>query len=229
MNPIESTILVEEVYRRIKFMILEGEIARGERIDRKTLAAVLGVSLTPVNEATARLVGERFIERRVGPRKEDEGLFVPERPEDELVHVFAVRAGLEGIAAMLCVERISAGASPHLFERICNYFSSFSPPFDETRTAAYLAEDKLFHEGIMQYAANPVLTDLDSNLGCVHRSWIKGLIRPPEETLPEHQAIIAAFRARDAMTAGRLLSEHNLKSRAVLMERLGSRKKTSAV
>ena len=41
MNPIESTILVEEVYRRIKFMILEGEIARGERIDRKTLAAVL--------------------------------------------------------------------------------------------------------------------------------------------------------------------------------------------
>ncbi len=223
MNPIETTVLVEEVYRRVRFMILEGELAQGTRIDRRMLAAQLGVSLTPVNEATARLIGERFIERRMGPRKEDEGLFVPERPEDELVHVFAVRAGLEGIAARLCVERISLGTSPALFERICERFSTLSPPFDEVSTKAYLAEDKAFHEGIIQYAANPVLTDIDGNLGCVHRSWLRGLVRPPEETLPEHRAIIAALRARDAERAGSLLLEHNLRSRDVLMAKLGRR------
>ncbi len=224
MNPIESTVLVEEVYRRIRFMILEGELEKGGKIDRKTLAAALGVSLTPVNEAIARLVGERFIERRVSSRKEDEGLFVPKWPEDELVHIFAVRAGLEGIAAMLCVERISSGDSPTLFELICDCFSTMDSPFDEAKTALYLAEDKKFHESIIQCAANPVLTDLDTNIGCVHRSWIKGLIRPPDETLPEHRAIIAAFRARDAATAGRLLMEHNMKSRAVLLKNIERKK-----
>ncbi len=214
---LEPTNIAEEAYLRIKRMIIEGRLPAGEYIDRKALAETLGVSLTPVNEALARLGGERFVERRSGgERKEPLGFYVRTLPGDELAHLFAVRAGLEGIAARLCVERaLRDGPSPG-YQELCRRFSGFTPPFDEAKTEAYLEEDMRFHEGIIQEAANPVLADIDGNLGCVHRSWIRGLVRPPEETLPEHRAIIEAFAAMDAEKAQTLIVLHNLRSRDAL-------------
>ena len=221
MKRIESTIVADEVYRRIRMLIIEGKIPEGTRIDRKVLADDLGVSLTPVNEATARLLGERFLERRSGTGRESEGLFVPERPTAELVHVFAVRAGIEGIAARLCVERAIAGENLREFEKLCASFSEYrkrdlSLPFNPEELEIYLDADKYFHEMLIEYADNPILSDLDSNLGCIHRSYIKGLIRYPKETLPEHWQIIAAFEARDPELAQRLVIAHHLHSRDVL-------------
>ncbi len=219
MSQLEQTVLGDEVHRRIKIMVLEGEIPNGERIDRKALAALLGVSSTPVNEALARLVGERFVERRSGGR-ETEGFFVPERPQEELAELFAVRAGFEGIAGRLCVERALASAEAAAeLDRLCGLFARFAPPLDAEDERAYLAEDKLFHEGIIAAAGNRVLADIDGNLGCIHRSWARGLVRPPAETLDEHRRIIAAFRARDAARAQELLGEHNLKTRDRLLGR----------
>lgn len=219
MTPISSTALVEEVYDRIRSMILEGEVKPGSKIERRWIATVLGVSLTPVNEAVARLVGERFLERRIGPKRSEEGLFVPLRPEEELVHVFAVRAGIEGIAGRLCAERARDGAEPELFKTLCSKFEGFSDPVGEHEEEKYLAEDKAFHECIIKYADNPVLHDLDTNLGLVHRSWIRGLVRQPRETLSEHRAIIAALKRFDPEATCTLLMDHNLRSRAVLISR----------
>jgi len=146
---IESNHRADEVYRRIRMLIIEGKIPEGTRIDRKALADDLGVSLTPVNVATARLLGERFLERRNGTGRENEGLFVPERPTAELVHVFAVRAGIEGIAARLCVERAIAGESLDKFEMLCASFSEYrdrdlSVPFTAEEREIYLDADKNF-------------------------------------------------------------------------------------
>jgi len=222
---IESTIVADEVYRRVRLLIIEGILPPGARVDRRLMAAGLGVSMTPVNEAVAKLVGERFLERRTGATRENDGFFVPERQTEELVHVFAVRAGIEAMAARLCVERLLEGADPAAMEAICSCFSHFVADghvFGLEEGKAYLAEDMKFHESIMEFAANPVLSDIDLNLGCIHRSWIKGLIRPPEETLPEHREIIVAFRARDAELAHALLMQHMLKTRAVLIKSLRS-------
>ena len=225
MSRIESTIVADEVYRRIKLLIIEGKIPQGTRIDRKTLAADLGVSLTPVNEASARLLGERFLERRSGSNRESDGLFVPERPNEEMAHVFAVRAGLEGIAARLCVERGQSGAESMAYELICAAFDEYdgrdlSIPFNAEETEHYLAVDKRFHEAMIEFAQNPILDDLDRNLGCIHRSYVKGLIRRPEATLPEHREILKAFRARDPEAAQNLIIRHHLTTRNYLLESL---------
>ena len=218
---LEPINIAEEAYLRIKRMIVEGRLAAGLYIDRKALAEELGVSLTPVNEALARLTGERFVDRRgSGERQNPIGLHVRSLPVEELAHLFAVRAGLEGIAARLCVERALQEGLSLGYEELCRRFASFEPPFDEAKRAAYLAEDVRFHEGIIQQSANPVLADIDGNLGCVHRSWIRGLVRPPEETLPEHRAIILAFRALDADAAQSMLMLHNLRSRDALLRSL---------
>ncbi len=219
MNRIEVKALTDEVYLRLRLMIMSGRLTPGQKIDRGSLAAILGVSPTPIKEALVRLVGERFLEKREGPSRSEEGFYVPTRPEGELVHIFAVRAGLEGMAGRLAVERVLAGGDPSFLEKLCTSFDSFNPPIDEAGKTAYLEADKLFHEGLIACSGNPILADIDGNLGCVNRSWIKGLVRPPEETLTEHRAIIAAFRRRDAAEAQRLLMEHNLKSRDVLLAR----------
>ena len=217
MKRLEATIVAQEVYLRLKRLIIEGELSPGARIDRQSLALELGVSPTPLNDALSRLIGERFVERRSG-RQDKDGLYIPERPDGELVHIFAVRAGLEGIAARLAVERVVAGDDPGALKALSACFCGLEPPFDEEKTERYLAEDKRFHEGIIEAAGNPILTDIDQNLGCVHRSWIHGLIRPPEETLCEHRAIITAFEALDATLVQGLIIDHNLRSRDALLK-----------
>jgi DNA-binding GntR family transcriptional regulator len=216
VSRIESTIVAEEVYRRVRLLIIEGKLPPGERIDRRVMATELGVSMTPVNEAVARLVGERFLERRTGATRESDGFFVPERQTEELVHVFAVRAAIEAMAARLCMERLREGADPAAMNTICECFSRYEADghvFGAEEYKSYLAEDMKFHES---------MADIDRNLGCIHRSWINGLIRPPEETLPEHRAIIEAFRARDADLAHALLIQHMLRTRTVLIQSLRS-------
>lgn len=227
MRKIESTIVADEVYRQIKMMIIDGSLEPGARVDRQALAEGLGVSMTPVNEAVARLVGERFLERKVGSARKSDGFFVPESQRDALVHFFEIRAGIEGIAARLCVERMLQGEDPETAAKICSFFSSYSfdsQALDADELQRYAIEDTNFHEAIITFSGNPIIEDIDRNLGFIHISKVKGLIRPPHETLPEHLAIIQAFISRDAVLAQSLMTQHLLKSRDVLLESL--RRKT---
>jgi len=223
MSKIESTVVADEVYQQIKFQIIEGLLPPGTRIDRRLLATELGVSMTPVNEAAARLVGERFLERRTGASRENDGLFVPDHTMEDFVHVFALRAAIEGIAARLCVEKALANENLPAYEAMCSSFLQFGEgkeDFSAQEEKAYLTEDRKFHDSIIEFSANPIISDIDRNMGCIHRCYIKGLIRPPRETLPEHKLIIAAFRARDAATVQELLIQHNLKSRDVILRNI---------
>jgi hypothetical protein len=52
-----------------------------------------------------------------------------------------------------------------------------------------------------------------------YRTYRGGLIRTPEETLPEHLAIIDAIEKKDAELAEKLTREHSRKSQKCLMER----------
>jgi DNA-binding GntR family transcriptional regulator len=223
MSRIESTVVADEVYRQIKIMIIEGTLEPGARIDRQILAEGLGVSMTPVNEAVARLVGERFLERRLGSTRGSDGFFVPESQREALVHLFEIRAGIEGIAARLCVERIIEDSDENILEPIKTCFTQFS---DEPHTItqeeidAYIIEDIRFHSLIVQGSGNPILGDIDRNLGCIHVSKVKGLIRPPNKTLQEHRAIILAMVARDSVLTQNLMAQHLLRSRDVLVETL---------
>jgi DNA-binding GntR family transcriptional regulator len=143
-----------------------------------------------------------------------------------MVHVFAVRAGIEGVAARLCVERGRSGADPKAYELICAAFDEYdgrdlSIPFNAEETEHYLAVDRWFHEAMIEFAQNPILDDLDKNLGCIHRSYVKGLIRCPEVTLPEHREILKAFRALNPEEAQSLIIRHHLTTRDYLQTSLG--------
>jgi DNA-binding GntR family transcriptional regulator len=213
MQKIENPNLTDIVYERIKAMILEGLLVPGSKVNKKELAEALAVSQTPINDAVSRLAGENLIVQR--PRM---GHYVREYDNRYLSELFAVRAGLEGVALRLCIEE---GSSAEL-ERLSTFFGSFDLPLPASSVAAYMDEDIAFHSAIIEYAHVGLLKEFKASFGYILKTYEHGLVRPPDETLPEHRAIIAALKAGDAILAEDLLVAHHLRSRRALLSTLDS-------
>ncbi|MFW6288362.1 MAG: hypothetical protein ACOC2Q_01120, partial [Spirochaetota bacterium] len=63
---------------------------------------------------------------------------------------------------------------------------------------------------------NPFLEELLSASAYLIKSNQKGLVRPPEQTAPEHARIVEALITRDARRAHEEIVQHNLRSRDYL-------------
>lgn len=109
--PAANESLAEQAYRVIRERILSGEYSLGTSIPRRELAADLGMSIVPVNDALARLEHEYLIENapRVGTR-----VRIP-TPRD-LRGFWAVREGLETQSARLFVSTASEKERATLIE-----------------------------------------------------------------------------------------------------------------
>jgi DNA-binding GntR family transcriptional regulator len=210
MEKIKKNALRELVYDKIKLMILDGALIPGQKISKKELADQLAVSQTPVSEAINRLTGEGLIEQR--PR---EGFCIKTFTYVDLKELFAARAGLEGIAVRLCIEELSDKE----LEKILHIFDGFELPMNDREQARYMKADQRFHETLIALSKNSVIINFDRNFDFIMKSYQKGLIRPPEETLEEHRAILAAAAERNAPLAQELLMRHLLRSREVIKEK----------
>lgn len=210
MKKIKKDALRELVYDKIKNMILDGALVPGQKISKKDIADILGVSQTPVSEAISHLTGEGLIEQR-----NREGFYIKIFTYNDLKELFAVRAGLEGIAIQLCIEELS----DEELEDLVHIFDGFEVTMDNKEVKRYLNADKEFHEKFINLSGNSIIINFDRNFDFIMKSYQKGLIRPPEETLEEHRAIIEAMKSRDAKKAQELLMQHNLRSRDVIKDK----------
>src|SRR5690554_1573819 len=93
---------VERVAETLKQQILDGRLARGQRLILKDLADALGVSRGPVREAFNRLEADRLVE--LIPNK---GAVVRRIDDREIVQLFQIREALEGQAARLAAQHIA--------------------------------------------------------------------------------------------------------------------------
>src|SRR3954447_21217277 len=92
----ENNGLAGEAYVTVRERILKGELAMGQVISRRKIAAELGMSFLPVSEALLRLEFEGLLESRPRARTR---VRIPSR-EDVRGH-YVVREALEVQAAML--------------------------------------------------------------------------------------------------------------------------------
>src|SRR5215831_13173411 len=102
---LEPSDLAGEAYVIIRERILRGEIAIGQVISRRKIAADLGVSFLPVSEAFLRLQFEGLLESR--PRA---GTRVRIPTKADVEGHYVVREGLEVQAARLFAERATPEA-----------------------------------------------------------------------------------------------------------------------
>ncbi|GHV47778.1 GntR family transcriptional regulator [Spirochaetia bacterium] len=207
MSKIENRALVELVYEKIKYMIDEGVLQPGEKVNKGELVEKLGVSQTPINEALNKLAGEKILEQR-----SRQGFFIRQYSYLELSRLFELRASIEGMAARLCVEQLQEEGLNH----IVKIFDNFVLPLSEQGAIDYLHADKIFHESLVKYSGNSFLVETSISSGYLLKSNQKGLLRSAEETLPEHMALIGALKNRDAPLAQELTIMHLLKTRDLL-------------
>jgi DNA-binding GntR family transcriptional regulator len=208
MAMIENKILAQHVYERIRQMIADGALEPGERINRKELEETLGVSQTPINDALSRLAGERFIEQ-----ESRRGYYVKRISAEEMIHLFEYRAATEGMAARLCAE----SAPEEEREKLREYFSGFQLPIPEEARPEYRHQDAAFHRQILDLSGNPMLAEMNEAHGYMIKSYQKGLLRDPNETLQEHLEIIEAIAAGDPEAAQESMSRHLLRTRDYLI------------
>lgn len=208
MSAIRKNAITEIVYENITQMLFDGVFAPGAPITRKELADKMGVSPTPVGEAIARLMGEGIIEQagRAVYR-------IKEFTYENLESLYAVRAGIEGIAIRLCIEN----SSDEVLSEICSCFDSFyGIPCDNIVLNDYMKADQRFHRKIVKYCNNPYILNYNKSYEFQLRSYQKGLLRTPGETIDEHKAIIDAIKKKDAEGAqSRMINHHMATTRAI--------------
>ncbi len=208
---VKKSILSELAYEKIIQMLFDKIIDAGEKINKQDIVNALGISMTPINEAINRLIGEGILEQR-----NPGGIFVREFTYEDLRDLFAVRAGIEGVAIRLSIEK----ASKEDLKPLVGCFSQFSEEsvFSKSMIQKYLKEDQYFHRTILSLAGNRFLTDLNKSFEILLKCYQQGLVRPPEMTLGEHLQIIDAVARQDAVAAQNLLMEHHLTTMHYIQE-----------
>ncbi len=101
LGPVESPLLRDLAYRRLRGSILSGELAPGDPLRIDELAGQLALSRTPVREALARLRDEGLVQTR--PRS---GTRVSPLRLDEARQALAVISAMHELAVLSAVARL---------------------------------------------------------------------------------------------------------------------------
>lgn len=201
---IEHSDLSVPVYEKIKEMILNNELQPGEKLLQEKLAAQLGVSRTPLMKALQMLEYDLLVESV--PRR---GMFVKQLKIQEMMEIYDVREGIESVAVRLVIERASDGQ--------VNELRKIWEPFidvDQIDRTAYQKSDDKFHALLLEFSGNKILSKTYTNSLLQARVVQMGIMRSPEETLPEHLAMTKAILERNFEKADKEIKNHLRKSKA---------------
>ena len=194
--------LPELARTQLRSMIVRGELSPGGNVTEADLSEALGISRTPLREALKLLATEGLVEL-----KSRRGAFiVPVRPE-EIANIFDVAATLEARAAELAATRASAAEIGEL-RRLQGRMEA---EHRGRRREPYFEMNQAIHRGIVAMSGNPTLQATHETLFArVQR--IRFLVLDSRErwdqSIAEHQEILAALEARAPARAAAALARH---------------------
>jgi|SRR5215469_13679439 len=212
---LEGSDLAGEAYVIIRERILRGEVAIGQVISRRKIAAELGMSFLPVSEAFLRLEFEGLLESRAraGTR-----VRIPTR--DDVRGHYLVREALEVEAARLFVEIATPEERAELLKLAARVDSMASQP--ETDRFHYLNLHEKLHRRIAECARCQALCDaiektraLSSTWLCVARQFSNG--NAPRRS---HQDLLEVLVTGDKDAAAAAMREHVTTSMERALQRL---------
>ncbi|UCD81307.1 MAG: GntR family transcriptional regulator [Desulfobacterales bacterium] len=201
--------LDQKAYAIIKNLIIERKLLPGEKIPQEKLARDLGISRTPLVSALKFLEQEKLVEAI--PRR---GFYVRLFSKEEMAYIFELREVLEGLAARRAASRITDSQ----IKKLKSFFKQFAGQKDIADVKAYAREDRQFHNFIIDVGAKEFLKSILQTTNIISFSYqvlhSEGLVRPPNETINEHLAVIQAISNRDSESAEELMRQHFKKSLA---------------
>ena len=194
--------LHDELVERLRRQIVEGELAPGEKISEKALCEAYGVSRTPLREALKVLASEGLVV--LTPHR---GAHVSMLTIEDLEEAFPVIGALEALAGELAC----ANATDAEIERISMLHLKMATAYRNRDRQAYFRLNERIHEALAAAARNPTLDRMRQMVGGrVARARYHANISTArwDRAMKEHEAILAALKARDGARLGRLLKAH---------------------
>ncbi|MCF8565879.1 GntR family transcriptional regulator [Alicyclobacillus tolerans] len=207
-------------YLAIRHAILHLHLSPGETVLERKIADVLQMSRTPVREALVRLETEGWV--RLIPRH---GFVVSPIVADDLQQIYEVVEALDGVAGALAAVRAGEDELARLQELISEQERCLDK--DDVRTWATL--DGRFHSYIVDLAHNDRLhAIMDSQSDQIYRARLYTIAKRPKpvRSIVEHEAILAAMRAREPQAVRQLLQSHRSRGCSEILEVLRSSSQT---
>ncbi len=195
----------EQVYQAILDAVCDGRFAPGTHLVQEELAAKLGVSRQPVQQAMAMLKADGIVEES-GAR----GLHVAPIDLDTMRHRYAIRSALDALAASGAAEAVRNGDRA-IAEQGRRLVAEGRAAIGVLDVAKLVAADIGFHRYIYEASGNPLIAPTAE----IHWHFLRRIMadvvrhaQPPVEIWDQHEAIVVAIADGDAAEAGRLAEVH---------------------
>jgi len=209
-HAIRRTVLHDEVIRRLRDMIFEGELAPGDRIPEREFCERFGISRTPLRQAVMVLAAEGLID--LSPHR---GATVSRLEPESLDHMFQVMESLEGLAGRLACQQVTDAELAELrsmHQQMCEHF-------ERGERLEYFRLNQRIHQTIVEIARNPILADVYGSLsGRIRRARYLANMDGERwrQAVEEHERMLALLAERDGEALSALLVEHLRHKRAAL-------------
>jgi DNA-binding GntR family transcriptional regulator len=210
----DNSGLAGEAYVTVRERILRGELAIGQVISRRKIAAELGMSFLPVSEALLRLEHEGLLESR--PRAGTR-VRVPTRPDVQGHYV--VREALESQAAMLFAAHATRDERSELM-KLAQRVDALSTQADGNRFV-YLGLHEKLHRRIAECARCTALTDVIVRTSALASTWLCATrASTPANPPSHHEDLMKVLVNGDPMIASEAMRQHIRSSMANALRRL---------
>ncbi len=194
--------LHDEVADRLRVMIMEGELAPGEKITERLLCERFGISRTPLREALKVLASEGLLD--LTP---NQGATVARITLEDVEEVFAVMGALEALSGKLACTRITdeqvAAIKALHYQMIVHYQRGELPE--------YFRLNQEIHKKILAAAGNPTLANTYHGLARRIRQarYLANMSKDRwAQAVAEHESMLKALDQRDGGALARILEAH---------------------
>jgi DNA-binding GntR family transcriptional regulator len=192
----------EELRSILEQAIIKGDLPPGTRLEEQELARKYGVSRTPVRETLRLLASTGLIEMRAR-----QGAVVATLTIPRLIEMFQVMAELEGLCARLAARR----ATPRAIEQMEESHRACAESLASNDAEAFYEANRVYHEAIYSASNNQFLEETTRSLRnrvAPYRRYVTYQPGRMIESIPEHEAVLAAIRKGDGDEADRLMRHH---------------------
>jgi len=187
---------------RLRERILSGELAAGQRLIEADLVELIGASRSAVRTALVELEGEGLIDRT-----ENRGASVRRVSLQDAIQITQARRALE----TLCAGQAAEFADEADRTELTRVVDEMRTAVEADRALDYSQLNKQFHYTLSQIGRHAVAAELIVTLRnrAAHHQFKLSLLRGRmEESLAEHEAILAAVIAADIKSAEQATHEH---------------------
>jgi DNA-binding GntR family transcriptional regulator len=201
------------VLSKLENAILSGYFKPRERLVERDLLAHFDVSRTVIREVLKMLEGKGLV--KITPYR---GAIVVDLTAEEVEQIFFLRLKLEAVAARLVVENITRIEVQRL-KRLCKELERQMTD----KTDQMIEKDNEFHRALFRASGNNYLNEMVDYLSMkVHMVKFNAWSLPNriEQSILEHNAMIAALERKDGEAFERLVTDHLLFSKNNYLEQL---------